>query len=496
MLFNSIHYLVFLPIVALLYFLLPHRFRWIWILGASYYFYMCWRWEYALMLIFITGVDYWAAIEIVKHPPGSLGRRLPLVASIAGNLGLLFFFKYFNFASDTARAALAAANLDVVIPHLDVLLPVGISFHTFQSISYNVDVYRGLIRPERHLGIFATCVAYFPQLVAGPIERGGHILPQFHIEHRFEYARVVSGLKLAAWGMFKKVVIADRLAIVVNRVFEAPAEHSAAQSVVAVVFFSFQIYCDFSGYSDIALGSAEVLGVRLVRNFDRPYLATSIAEFWQRWHISLSTWFRDYVYIPLGGSRCSTHRWYLNLLVTFLASGLWHGAHWTFVIWGGLNGLYLVAELALAKAAAAAVRSFRLDQFERGLSVVRVGITFALTCVAWCFFRARTVSEAVHVVGALPLGAAQWLASVLTGDAGAIHAALRGLGLQQSELVLALLSIVVLVVVELAQASGSVRAWTVRQPFMLRWACYYGLVASIVFFGAFNAAQQFIYFQF
>lgn len=496
MLFNSLHYLFFFPIVALLYFALPHRFRWVLILIASYYFYMCWRWEYALMLIFITGVDYWAALEIVRHPAGSFRRRLPLIASIIGNLGLLFFFKYFNFASDSARAVLSAAHLGVSIPQLNVLLPVGISFHTFQSVSYNVDVYRGRIRPERHLGIFALCVAYFPQLVAGPIERGGHILPQFHAKHSFDYTRIVSGLQLAAWGMFKKVVIADRLAIVVNRVFDDPTAHSPAQSVVAVLFFAFQIYCDFSGYSDIAIGSAEVLGVNLVRNFERPYLSPSIGEFWKRWHISLSSWFRDYVYIPLGGSRSSTTRWYFNLFITFLVSGLWHGAHWTFVVWGGLNGVYLIGEIVLARPAATIARRLRLDRVPGLLTALRVGLTFALTCIAWCFFRARTVGEAIAVATALPAGVAQWVTSLLHRDGSMVYTILRELGLQRNEFLVALSSILVLVVVELAQEGGSVRAWTRNQPFPIRWACYYGLLASILFFGAFNDAQQFIYFQF
>jgi D-alanyl-lipoteichoic acid acyltransferase DltB (MBOAT superfamily) len=377
-----------------------------------------------------------------------------------------------------------------------VLLPVGISFHTFQSVSYNIDVYRGKILPERKLGIFALFVAYFPQLVAGPIERGAHILPQFHAQHSFDYNRVVRGLQLAAWGMFKKVVIADRLAIVVNRVFDDPSSHAPTQSLVAVVFFAFQIYCDFSGYSDIAVGCAEVLGVNLVRNFQRPYLSSSIGEFWKRWHISLSSWFRDYVYIPLGGSRESLPRWYVNILITFLASGLWHGAQWTFVLWGGLNGCYLIAEIVLARHVLAAARWLRLDRLPRLLSALRIGVTFALTCVAWCFFRAKTATDAIGIARALPVGAFQWFRGASHLDSGMIYTALRGLGLQQSDLFIAIAAIFALMIVERTQESGSIRDRLCRQPAWVRWGCYYGLVASILFFGAFNASQQFIYFQF
>jgi D-alanyl-lipoteichoic acid acyltransferase DltB (MBOAT superfamily) len=496
MLFNSLRYLIFFPVVALLYFSIPPRFRWVLLLVASYYFYMCWRIEYTLMLIFITLVDYFAALDMVRHPAGSFRRKLPLIASLVGNLGLLFTFKYWNFFNESVRAALAPFNILYGFPHLDMLLPVGISFHTFQSVSYNIDVYRGKIPPERHFGIFTLFVAYFPQLVAGPIERGEHILPQFHARHDFDESRVVRGLQLATWGMFKKVVVADRLAVVANTVYNNLGGHSPAHVVIATVFFAFQIYCDFSGYSDIALGSAEVLGVKLVQNFNRPYFSASIGEFWKRWHISLSSWFRDYVYIPLGGSRVSMPHWYVNLFLTFLISGLWHGAKWTFVIWGALNGLYLIAELLLSRPAATLARAIRLDRTPRLQRALMVAVTFSLTCFAWIFFRANSIHDAFQAASVIPAGLASLAGTVVHLDTVGLYGMLRGIGLQQGDFALAFGSIAVLLLVDGLGTRFDLRSLIARQPAVLRWATYYGSVTSILLFGAFNSAQQFIYFQF
>ncbi len=495
MLFNSLRYLIFFPIVFLTYFALPAR-RWVLLLVASYYFYMCWRIEYTLMLVFITLVDYFAALEIVRHPPGSFRRKLPLVASLVGNLGLLFAFKYWNFFGETVRDVAARFGVFYRLPHLDMLLPVGISFHTFQSVSYNIDVYKGKIPPERHFGIFSLFVAYFPQLVAGPIERGSHILPQFHAEHRFDYDRVVRGLQLAAWGMFKKVVIADRLAVVANNVYNDLGSHSPAHMVIATVFFAFQIYCDFSGYSDIAIGSAQVLGVQLVRNFNRPYFASSIGEFWRRWHISLSSWFRDYVFIPLGGSRVRVPRWYLNLMITFVVSGLWHGAKWTFVLWGALNGLYLVAELALARPAAVLAHALRLDRAPGAQRALQIGWTFSLTCFAWVFFRANSLADAVHVAALLPAGAVSLVGSLVRFDTVGLYGLIRGVGLQLNDFLLALGSIGALLCAEVLASGIDLRALIAREPPLARWAFYYAGIAAILLFGAFYSAQTFIYLQF
>jgi D-alanyl-lipoteichoic acid acyltransferase DltB (MBOAT superfamily) len=496
MLFNSLHYLIYFPLVVIAYFACPPKYRWAVLLVASYYFYMCWRIEYTLMLVFITVLDYWAALEMVKHPAGSLKRKIPLVVSLAGNLGLLFIFKYWNFFNDTMTQLLGRFQLSWHAPVLTMLLPVGISFHTFQSVSYNIDVYRGIVAPERHFGVFTLFVAYFPQLVAGPIERASHILQQLRESHAFDYARIVRGLQLATWGMFKKVVVADRLAVVANSVYNDLPGHSPAHAVIATVFFAIQIYCDFSGYTDIARGSAEVLGVRLVRNFDRPYFSASIGEFWRRWHISLSTWFRDYVYLPLGGSRVAVPHWLLNLFITFLVSGLWHGARWTFVIWGALNGLYLVAEILLKRPADAAARATRLDRLPWLRRAIGVAVTFALTCFAWIFFRANTLEDALRVAGMVPAGLAALAAPLLRLDPVGLYGLLRGIGLQQEEFVLAFGSIAVLLGVDALGTRVDLRGLIARQPWPLRWAIYYSALAVILLFGAFNSAQQFIYFQF
>ena len=496
MLFNSIHYLVYFAVVVTAYFACPPRRRWILLLAASYYFYMCWRIEYTLMLVFITLVDYFAALDMVRHPAGSVRRKLPLIASLIGNLGLLFAFKYWNFFNDSVASLFAQFNVLYDVPHIHMLLPVGISFHTFQSVSYNIDVYRDRIRPERHFGIFALFVSYFPQLVAGPIERGEHILPQFHETHRFDYARVVRGLQLASWGMFKKVVVADRLAVVADNVYNNLGGHSPAHVAIATVFFAFQIYCDFSGYTDIARGSAEVLGVRLVRNFDRPYFASSIGEFWRRWHISLSSWFRDYVYVPLGGNRASAPRWYANLLITFLVSGLWHGAKWTFVVWGALNGVYLLLEIWLAAPLRRLATRLGLDSavwLRRGIGIAA---TFSLTCFAWIFFRANNIDDALHAATQIPAGLIAITACLARFDGTALYTLLRGLGLQPADLALAMGSIGVLLLVDAFGSRIDLRAWIAARPIAVRWAAYYAAASSILFFGAFNSAQQFIYFQF
>ena len=496
MLFNSLHYLVYFPLVVLGYFACPPRLRWVVLLTASYYFYMCWRIEYTLMLVFITVLDYWAALDMVKHPPGSLRRKVPLVVSMIGNLGLLFTFKYWNFFHETAAQVLGAFGASWHAPVLGMLLPVGISFHTFQSVSYNIDVYRGKVPAERHFGVFALFVAYFPQLVAGPIERASHILHQLRESHAFDFTRIVRGLQLATWGMFKKVVVADRLAVVANGVYNDLPGHSPAHAVIATVFFAFQIYCDFSGYTDIARGSAEVLGVKLVRNFDRPYFSASIGEFWRRWHISLSTWFRDYVYLPLGGNRVAVPHWLFNLFITFLVSGLWHGAKWTFVIWGALNGLYLIAEILLRTPGRAAAKALRLDRVPGLARALGIPVTFALTCFAWIFFRANTLEDALRVVGMVPAGLAALAAPLARLDAVGLYAQLRGIGLQQEDFVVAFASIGVLVGVDALGTRFDLRDLVARQPWPLRWGVYYASIASILLFGAFNSAQQFIYFQF
>lgn len=493
MLFNSLHFLVFFPVVTALYFLVPHRARWALLLAASCYFYMVFRPVYVLILAFTIGVDYFSAI-LIERSEGRR-RRAWLLASIFANVGVLAVFKYYNFLNESLRGLLDAAGLALPVPPLlSILLPVGLSFHVFQSLSYTIEVYRGNQRAERHAGIFSLYVMFYPQLVAGPIERPQNLLHQFRERHAFDYARVVAGLQLMLWGFFKKVVIADRLAPFVNAVYDDPHSYHGVSLVVATVFFAFQIYCDFSGYSDIALGSAQVMGFRLMKNFDRPYFSQSVAEFWKRWHISLSTWFKDYLYVSLGGNRVARPRWFFNLFFTFLVSGLWHGANWTYVVWGAINGAYLVLEILLGEAAArAGIKAPEGGFWYWPVRAARTAATFACVCFAWVFFRANNLADARHIV------------THMFDGLGTLARDVRGLafvkmnilmGRDKWEFVIALLALAVLFTVHVAQRRGSAREFLARRSAGLRWGLTYAVVIAILFFGAFNEAQQFIYFQF
>lgn len=333
MLFNSIAFAIFLPIVFIVYWFLPDKYRWIVLLVASYYFYMSWNPKYIILIMAVTFISYIASLLLEKERQFNQ-RKTILVGSSIICIGLLIFFKYTNFISQSIANICGVFSVEYSPLMLNIVLPVGISFYTFQAISYIIDVYRGNIKAERHIGKYAAFVSFFPQLVAGPIERTNHLLPQIEEKHEFNYSQATYGLKLMAWGFFKKIVIADTLSKYVSAVFDSPRQFRGFSLVLATLFFSIQIYCDFSGYSDIAVGTAKLFGIDLMTNFKSPYFSCSIKEFWSRWHISLSTWFRDYVYIPLGGNRV---RHKLNLLITFLVSGLWHGANWTFVIWGGVT---------------------------------------------------------------------------------------------------------------------------------------------------------------
>lgn len=483
MLFNSIEFLIFFPVVVAVFFALPQRFRQVFLLAASYYFYMCWKAEYAILILVSTLIDYVAALRMGKTTEKS-ARKKYLILSLAANLGILFAFKYANFFNESIRAVLQQFNIFYGFPGFDWLLPVGISFYTFQSMSYTIDVYRGEKEPERRFTTFALYVAFFPQLVAGPIERSVRLLPQLDRTVRFDYDRLISGLRLMLWGFFKKVVIADRLAIYVNQVYNSPGEYQGFTLLLATYFFAFQIYCDFSGYSDIAIGTARIMGYDLMLNFRQPYFSQSISEFWKRWHISLSSWFKDYLYIPLGGNRVSKPRWYFNLLAVFLVSGLWHGANWTFALWGFLHGFYLVFSIWTQKAREALAGLLKIDRFpllQRGLKIF---LTFHLVCFAWVFFRANSVAEAFLI-----------LRNLLRLDFSPAGLAAINVALGWGELLIALGSILLLEVYHLLERTGRLKILVLGQPRTFRWAIYYALILGIVFFGVFNHTE-FIYFQF
>lgn len=490
-LFNSWQFFLFLLIVALLYFIFPYRHRWIVLLLASYYFYICWKPEYGILLIISTCIDYFSGIMMGREELKEK-RKKYLIISIISNLGLLFTFKYYNFFNLSITSFLTNFNIFYNLPYSQLLLPVGISFYTFQTLSYSIDVYHGKINPEKRFGIFALYVVFFPQLVAGPIERASRLLPQFYNKYDFDYKRVTDGLKLIVWGLFKKVVIADRLSVFVEQVYGTPYEYQGISLIIATVFFAFQIYCDFSGYSDIAIGSAQILGFKLMDNFRRPYFSKSIPEFWQRWHISLSTWFRDYLYIPLGGNRVGKWRWYFNLFITFLISGLWHGANWTFVIWGALNGTYILLTIWSQDIRNIYVNKLKLNRFPYLYKILQVATTFSLTCFAWVFFRAKNLSEALYISKNLFAGIKD--IDIILTSKELIKSNIL-LGQPKEEFIIAILAICFMETVHMIQRHESIRHMLSEKPVYVRWAIYYILIFSILFFGVFNSTQ-FIYFQF
>jgi D-alanyl-lipoteichoic acid acyltransferase DltB (MBOAT superfamily) len=396
MLFNSLEFLIFFPLVVALYYFLPQKYRWALLLIASCYFYMVFVPVYILILGFTIVIDYFAGI-ILENAKGAR-RKMWLIASIFANVGVLAIFKYYNFLNDNLTILLRGAAIENPIPYLSILLPIGLSFHTFQAMSYTIEVYRHNQKAERNFGVYALYVMFFPQLVAGPIERPQNMLHQFHEEKFINYQNITDGIKHIIWGLFKKVVIADRLAEYVNVVYGSPGDFFGQHLIIATVFFSFQIYCDFSGYSEIAIGTAKILGINLMMNFRRPYLAANIREFWQRWHISLSTWFRDYLYFPLGGNRVSKNRHYFNIFVVFLVSGLWHGANWTYVIWGALHGFYQVFGQLSAPYRDRINNATGLTAKPALLKGIQILTTFVLAAFAWIFFRASSLHDATIII--------------------------------------------------------------------------------------------------
>lgn len=504
MLFNSIQFLIFFPIVTSLYFLMPHRYRWALLLSASCVFYMVFIPIYILVLFVTITIDYLAAILIEK----SEGRRKKflLITSILSTCAVLFIFKYFNFFNQNFVSIARFFNLNYPVGVLNIILPLGLSFHTFQSLSYVIEVYRGKQKAERNFGIYSLYVMFYPQLVAGPIERPQNLLHQFYEEHHFDYERVTDGLKLMVWGMFKKVVIADRLAEVVNLVYENPTDYKGIPLIIATVFFAFQIYCDFSGYSDIAIGAAKVMGFRLMNNFNQPYCAKSISEFWRRWHISLSTWFKDYLYIPLGGNRVTKWRHYYNVLVIFLVSGLWHGASWTYVFWGAFHGGYAIVSIGSVELRDRIRRTIAFHEITALQSTIQILMTFSLVCIGWVFFRSKDISDAFYIITHLTNGLLSQLRD-LSWTVGSFVSGVNGITIDSTvnfdgkplttvgNLFISITVISILETVHYLQRRIPVILFLSNRPVYIRWAVYYSLILSIMIFGVFNKSK-FIYFQF
>jgi alginate O-acetyltransferase complex protein AlgI len=482
MLFNTIQYAIFLPVVFVLYWFVTARYlrlQNILLLVSSYYFYACWDYRFLALLMFSTLLDYATGLKM-----GAAGckkqRRFWLWLSIGINLGFLGVFKYYNFFAGSLSDVFNRCGMQAGFVTLHLVLPVGISFYTFHGLSYVLDIYKGKIKPVGNFVDYAVFVSFFPLLVAGPIERATHLLPQIRKERTFNYVKAVDGMRQILWGLFKKVVIADNCANFVNVIFENSANSSGSTLLIAALLFAFQIYCDFSGYSDIALGSARLFGIELLRNFAFPYFSRDIAEFWRRWHISLSSWFRDYVYIPLGGSKGGTWTKVRNTFVIFLVSGLWHGANWTFVVWGGLNAAYFLPLLLMKR------NRVNLEVAGQGRVLPTVGemiqivVTFGMTTVAWIFFRAKSVRQAVDIVGRI--ASSSLLKRTEIGDL--------------QHLLVLLACIVVFVMIEWLgrEKQYALAGLELRMSRPLRWSIYYAVSLIVLFFA--GQERQFIYFQF
>lgn len=491
MLFNSFQFLVFIAIVIPAYFLLPQKFRWVFLLAASYYFYMSWNVVYILLLFASTLVNYLIARRM-NRVEAKRGRLALLWLSVALSFGTLFLFKYYDFTVGLLDGLLSRVGIEAALPKFNLLLPVGISFYTFQIVSYVIDVYYRRTEIERNFGKFALYVSFFPQLVAGPIERADNLLPQFSKRHRFHWVTFQASLYRIFWGYFKKMVVADRLAVLVNTVYAAPGEYNGWVLAIATVFFAVQIYCDFSGYCDIAIGVARIMGFRLMKNFDNPYFATSIQNFWDRWHISLSTWLRDYVYIPLGGNRVGRARYIFNVMVTFIASGVWHGAGINFILWGAAHGVMVTAEkLYRNRRRTILPRRLRESGLYRLFCIL---LTFALVNLAWVFFRAQTTGEAFHIIGSFFTLRLSDLYLLLFDAESSLYL----LGLNRVEVWFAVLSSVLLFVVERRQSHRNLTLRLVREPAAARCVVCVAMLAAVLLFGMYgeNTVNQFIYFQF
>lgn len=483
MLFNSMDFLLFFTAVVMLYYILPHKFRWMLLLTSSYIFYMAWRPELILLILFSTFVNYFVSLRIHKIQNKVIKRRW-LIFSMVVNFGLLFIFKYMMFINHTFMGLYQSLGWEYPIGEFNIILPMGISFYTFQAASYTIDIYRGNYKPERNFFKFSLFVTFFPQLVAGPIERADRLLGQLFTKKKFNTDNISMGIKYMILGYFKKVVIADRAAILVNTVYNSPNDFEGLAFIIATLFFTVQIYCDFSGYSDIAKGCAKLLGIDLMQNFNRPYFSKSIKEFWRRWHISLSTWFKDYLYIPLGGSRVSKPRYYFNLMATFTVSGLWHGANWTFVLWGMLHGAYqVIGDIKNSIFGRFKVKFILFDW----ISMI---ITFVLVAFAWILFRANNISDGIYIIRNLTSG----LSNITNYQY--LYELFNSMGLQMFEILLVLGSILILIFMEMISYKYEITFLMSKAPVILRFIFYYVLMIIILGSGVLSSGGEFIYFQF
>jgi len=482
MLFNSIDFAIFLPIVFILYWFVTDKnlkLQNFLIVAASYLFYGWWDWRFLLLILFSTLVDYTVSRQL-KNEEKQFKRRILLWTSILVNLGFLGFFKYYNFFLDNFITAFSFFGQDIQANSLNIILPVGISFYTFQTLSYTIDVYKRQLEPTKDFIAFSAFVSFFPQLVAGPIERATHLLPQFYTKRTFDYSKAVDGMRQILWGLFKKIVIADNCAEFANQIFNNSADMNGSTLVLGALFFTFQIYGDFSGYSDIAIGTSRLFGFDLMRNFNFPYFSRDIAEFWRRWHISLSTWFRDYLYIPLGGSRGGTWMKVRNTFIIFIVSGFWHGANWTFIVWGALNAIYFLP-LLLTNNNRNNLETVAQGKLLPSLKEVSfMLLTFGLTAFAWIFFRAENIGHAIS-----------YISEILSPSLFSIP---KFAGMYNALITIILVGVFVLIEWFGREGQYAISNLGLKWKRPIRYAMYYSIVIAIFWFG--GKEQQFIYFQF
>lgn len=477
MLFNSLTFFTAFVCVLLLYYIVPKKMQWVYLLVVSYayYFYLS-KW-YVLLLLSSTIIT-WAAARFMDLNRGK--RKLWLVLCVVLNIGILFFFKYSPWLLNSMQ------GIGITVPTFSLLVPVGISFYTFKVVGYIIDVYRGKISSEENLGKYALFVSFFPQIVSGPIERSYNFIPQMEDGHRFDYDRVKDGFLLYLWGLLKKIVIADRLGFIVDNVFNNLGKYNSLSYFIAIFFFTMQIYFDFAGYSDMAIGCTNMLGITSIKNFDRPYFAQSVGEFWRRWHISLSTWFRDYLYIPLGGNRVSKARWAMNTMIVFLTSGLWHGANWTFLVWGALHGVYQVIGKFTRTGRDQVLEKVHIKKESRLYSIGAKIVTFILVAYAWMFFRANSIGDAIEITKSLFVwNATGWnIWGATMTDKG--------------EFLLSIALIAGWFILELIQARVNLRKWLQQRCVPIRWGIYLTIMFTCILFGKYGSlsASSFIYFQF
>ena len=498
MLFNSLDFLLFFPVVVLIYFIIPKKVKHLWLLVSSYYFYMCWNAKYVLLLFASTVITYISGllIERIRCSGYGVGRREALkkcivAGSFASNLGILFYFKYMNFALDSLARVLAGFHVQLDVPAFDIVLPVGISFYTFQALSYTMDVYRGETYAEKNFFRYALFVSFFPQLVAGPIERSKNLLRELAVPKRFDFEKAREGFLLMLWGFFLKIVVADRIAVFVDTIYGNHAAWPGCYLILATILFAFQIYCDFSGYSTIALGAAKILGISLMENFDAPYLSLTVADFWRRWHMSLTSWFKDYLYIPLGGSRKGRLRKYFNKMLVFLVSGLWHGAQFSFIVWGGLNGLYQVLGEITEPVRDRLVSALRLNRRSLGHRLARMAGTFVLIDFSWIFFRAAHFTEALSIIKSMITVSNPWIL---------FDGSLYECGLDAKNFRLLTISILILLFADYCKRKKiAIRKIIMDQDYWFRWLFIALAINFILLFGKWGPSfdqSNFIYFQF